>query len=246
MLELDGSENKERPENSFTDESIFVEFIELHGRHGSHHVHEILRNDPNLRHSDSDSDTNSFLSLVIRKCDSLGLSAKLKQLWKKKKECNLMKPHEEKSLTCFQCCRASTTQSLLCRLCFIYLFVIFSINQSIMKPNNFNLVELCLVSSSPQSQKPYHYLDVVDRKAERCCFVQMEAYWYWRKTSNKIVVVCFQILNLMVIRCWMPLTPAKLLRLLIDLELQIYSPSIKLNKKCREENDEHAIRAVHW
>lgn len=39
-----------RPEDGLADEGAIVELIELHSWQRGHHVHEILRHDPYLRH----------------------------------------------------------------------------------------------------------------------------------------------------------------------------------------------------
>lgn len=42
--------NKTKPENGLADEDIVVEFVELDGGKRGHHVHEVFRDDLNLRH----------------------------------------------------------------------------------------------------------------------------------------------------------------------------------------------------
>ena len=48
LLEL--MRNKTKPENGLADEDIVVEFVELDGGKRGHHVHEVFRDDLNLRH----------------------------------------------------------------------------------------------------------------------------------------------------------------------------------------------------
>lgn len=41
---------EDSPEDGFADESALIQFVQLHGRQSRHQVHEVFRDDPNLRH----------------------------------------------------------------------------------------------------------------------------------------------------------------------------------------------------